>query len=86
MKEGATPGFNLFDLADRLRTRGWQVPAYTLPSDCQDQVIQRILVCHGVSVDLGMLLIDHIKDALEYFKKHPQASPLTHTEASGFSH
>jgi glutamate/tyrosine decarboxylase-like PLP-dependent enzyme len=27
MKPGAAPGFSLYDLADRLRTRGWQVPA-----------------------------------------------------------
>jgi glutamate decarboxylase len=86
MKDGASPGFNLFDLADRLRTRGWQVPAYSLPADCQEQVIQRILVRHGVSMDLGMLLIGHIRDALEYFKNHPQDTPLTPTEASGFHH
>ena len=29
-------GFNLFDLADRLRTHGWLVPAYTLPAELQD--------------------------------------------------
>jgi glutamate decarboxylase len=84
MKDGVTPGFSLYDLADRLRTRGWQVPAYSLPADCQEQVIQRILVRHGVSRDLGMLLIGHIRDALDYFSKHPQATPLTDEEASGF--
>ncbi|MEZ5502457.1 MAG: pyridoxal-dependent decarboxylase [Halioglobus sp.] len=86
LKEGVSPGFNLYDLADRLRTRGWQVPAYALPADCQGQVIQRILVRHGVSLDLGMLLVDHIRDALAYFRAHPQATPLTHEEASGFHH
>lgn len=86
MKDGVTPGFSLYDLADRLRTRGWQVPAYSLPADCQEQVIQRILVRHGVSHDLGMLLIGHIRDALEYFSKHPQSAPLTDEEASGFHH
>ena len=28
-RRGRGPGYTLFDLADRLRTRGWQVPAYT---------------------------------------------------------
>ena len=32
--EGSDPGFTLFDLADRLRVRGWQVPAYTLTGGC----------------------------------------------------
>jgi glutamate decarboxylase len=36
MKEGAEPGFSLYDLADRLRSRGWQVPAYALPANRQD--------------------------------------------------
>ena len=30
LAEGADPGYTLYDLADRLRIRGWQVPAYPL--------------------------------------------------------
>ena len=56
MKDGVDPGFSLYDLADRLRSRGWQVPAYSLPANRQDLSIQRILVRHGVSRDLGSLL------------------------------
>ena len=26
--------YTLYDLADRLRTRGWQVPAYAMPANC----------------------------------------------------
>jgi glutamate decarboxylase len=86
MKHGVQPGFSLYDMADRLRTRGWQVPAYTLPANCQDQAIQRILVRHGVSRDLGMLLIGDMKNALDYFKNRPQSVPLTDAEAGGFHH
>lgn len=86
MREGAEPGFSLFDLADRLRARGWQVPAYTLPAHCEDQAIQRILVRHGVSRDLGSLLLKDIKNALEYFASHPIQVPLDASEASGFHH
>jgi len=86
MKEGVDPGFSLYDLADRLRTRGWQVPAYSLPAHCQDLVVQRILVRHGVSRDLGSLLLDDIKHALDYFSQHPVQVPMSSTEASGFHH
>ena len=86
MREGAEPGFSLFDLADRLRARGWQVPAYTLPANCENQAIQRILVRHGVSRDLGSLLLKDIKNALEYFASHPIQVPLDASEASGFHH
>jgi glutamate decarboxylase len=40
--------FTLYDLSDRLRYHGWQVAAYSLPPNCQDVVVQRILVRHGV--------------------------------------
>jgi glutamate decarboxylase len=86
MKDGADPGFSLYDLADRLRSRGWQVPAYALPANVQDLSIQRILVRHGVSRDLGMLLVEDMKRAIEYFQQHPVHTQMTAAEASGFHH
>ena len=86
LKEGLKTSYTLFDLADRLRSRGWQVPAYTLPANCQDQAIQRILVRNGVSIDLCSLLISDMLAAVEYFKAHPIVKPLTEEEASGFHH
>jgi len=61
LKEGADPGFNLYDLADRLRARGWQVPAYSMPPDREDLVVQRIVVRNGVSRDLATLLLDDFR-------------------------
>jgi glutamate decarboxylase len=86
MKDGVDPGFSLYDFADRLRTRGWQVPAYSLPANVPDLSIQRILVRHGVSRDLGSLLVDDMKRALDYFKEHPVHAPMTAKDASGFHH
>lgn len=86
IKEGTNPGFSLFDFADRLRGRGWQVPAYSLPANRQDLAIQRILVRQGVSRDLGSLLVDDMKRTIAYFKKHPIQSQLTAGEATGFHH
>lgn len=86
IKPGVDPGFSLYDLADRLRTRGWQVPAYSLPPNEQDIVVQRILVRHGVSRDLGSLLLADMRQAIDYCVKHPQHAALTAEEASGFRH
>ncbi len=86
IRDGATPGYSLYDLADRLRTRGWQVPAYSLPPACDDRVVQRILVRHGVSRDLGTALVDDIRRAIDHFDKHPVGVHMTETEASGFHH
>jgi glutamate decarboxylase len=81
-----TQGYTLYDLADRLRSRGWQVPAYSLPAHCQDLVIQRILIRNGVSRDLASLLIEDMERCLDYFKKHPIEYPLTAEEATGYHH
>jgi len=69
-----------------LRVGGWQVPAYTLPANCQDQAIQRILLRNGVSLDLCTLLIDDMKAALAHIEAHPTRESLTSEEASGFHH
>ena len=86
LKPGVDPGFSLYDLADRLRARGWQVPAYSLPAHREQQVVQRILVRHGVSRDLATLLLGDIRNALLHFQRHPVHTPMSSEEASGFHH
>jgi len=77
------PGFTLYDLSDRLRARGWQVAAYSMPPHREDLVIMRILVRHGVSRDLGMMLVEDMKNAVAYFKDNPVTKPL---ESGGYHH
>ncbi|MEM1368974.1 MAG: glutamate decarboxylase [Cyanobacteria bacterium P01_H01_bin.15] len=81
-----THDYTLYDLSDRLRYRGWQVPAYSLPPDCEDMVVMRILVRHGVSKDLVTALLADIATALDYFNKHPISNPLTSEEATSYHH
>lgn len=64
-------GFSLYDLSDRVRMRGWQIASYPLPSNRQETIIQRIMIRHGVSRDMGSLLVDDIKRALAYFEQNP---------------
>ncbi len=86
IKDGVDPGFTLFDLTDRLRVRGWQVASYTLPSNCEDMVVQRVLIRHGFSRDMADLLLDDLKRAIDYFQKHPVSVPLSKEEGSSFHH
>jgi glutamate decarboxylase len=86
LAEGADPGFTLFDLADRLRVKGWQVPAYTLTGTASDIPVQRILVRQDVSHDLASLLLDDFKEAIAHFSKHPVTTSMTKEESGGFSH
>jgi glutamate decarboxylase len=84
--EGEDPGYTLFDLADRLRTQGWQVPAYTLTGSASDIAVQRILVRLGVSRDMASLLLDDFRDAVAHFSKHPVTVPMSKEESGGFNH
>lgn len=86
LKEGVEHGFTLFDLANRLRTRGWLVPAYTLPAYREDLAVQRILVRHGFSRDLASLFLDDYRDAVAHFDRHPVTTPLTEAEGGSFKH
>jgi glutamate decarboxylase len=77
--------FSLYDLADRLRYRGWQVCAYPLPG-LPDVIVQRALVRHGVSRDLARSLVDDIGRAIAWFHDHPVAQSISDTDGRGFHH
>ena len=86
IKEGEDPGYTLYDLADRMRVQGWQVPAYPLTGSVADISVQRILVRQGVSRDLSFLLLNDFRAAIDHFSKHPVTVAMTKEEAGGFSH
>jgi glutamate decarboxylase len=86
MSEGAEAGYSLFDLADRLRNRGWQVPAYTLTGDASHIAVQRVLVRQGVDRDLASLLLGDLKGSIGHFERHPVSVNMSPEEAGGFNH
>jgi glutamate decarboxylase len=86
MAPGRDPGYTLLDLADRLRVRGWQVPAYPLTGEVSDVVVQRVILRQGVSRDMVNLLMQDMGDAMGHLAKHPPSVPLSHAEAGAFNH
>ena len=77
-------GYTVFDLSERLRQRGWLVPAYTFPANLQDTAVLRIVVRNGFSHDLADLLYEAIARSLPRLRA--QRRPVRGPEASGFSH
>jgi glutamate decarboxylase len=86
LADGAHVDWNLYDLADRMRTRGWLVPAYSLPPDQQDLSIQRVLIRHGFSRDLGDELLADLRRNVRALEDHPPSRQLTEAEAGSSSH
>lgn len=79
--------WTLYDLADRLLMKGWQVPAYPLPADLEDVLVQRYVV----RADFGMnTAVDFMEDFNEALKELNQAHVLFHSKeehgAQGFTH
>jgi glutamate decarboxylase len=75
----------VFDVSERLRDRGWLVPAYTFPEDRQDLAALRIVIRNGVSRDLADLLLADLRRHVDYLGT--LSAPLPPTGAGeGFRH
>jgi len=79
-------GFNLYDITDKIRSRGWQIASYPLTGNAKDIVVQRVLIRHGFSRDMADLLIDDYKHCVEYFERNPLEHMMTQEDAAGFHH
>jgi glutamate decarboxylase len=88
LRDPADAGFTVFDLSDRLRQRGWLVPAYTLAEDMQDTAVLRIVVRNGFSMDLaGMLLADiQVQSTALAAHPHPHAPLIPGKAREAFAH
>ena len=76
--------FTVFDMSERLRDRGWLVPAYTLPANRQDLAVMRIVVKEGFSHDMADLLLADIRRHLDHFASQPGRTPKA--SGSSFKH
>jgi glutamate decarboxylase len=80
-------GYTLFDLSERLRQRGWLVPAYTLPADLEDTTVMRIVVRNGFTRDLAGMLLEDIRRQVGLLGAHPCGhAPLTPDAARSTFH
>jgi glutamate decarboxylase len=80
--KAGTP-YTVFDVSERLRMDGWQVPAYTMPEAATDVAVMRVVVREGFSYDLADDLADALKEATEYLSDNPPRVPKP---KAGFSH
>ena len=86
IRRGENLGFTLYDLASQLRLKGWQVPAYPMPANRGDLVVQRVLTRLGVSRDLAGLLLEDLQRAVKQLMKNPPSRSLTRMNAGGYNH
>ena len=57
--------FNAFHLSEKLRQKGWIVPAYTLPPNANEIAVLRMVVKESFSKDMVEMLFDDIMKSIE---------------------
>jgi glutamate decarboxylase len=79
--------YTVFDVSDRLRERGWLVPAYTFPENRQDLSVLRVVVRAGMHLEMADQLLDALRDKTERLEAltAPLPDELRST-ASAFAH
>jgi glutamate decarboxylase len=88
LRDPAAACYSVFDLSERLRQRGWLVPAYTFPANLTDTAVIRIVVRNGFSMDMANLLLDDLREqtaALEAVTTRP-APLLPGKPRNSFAH
>ncbi|MBB2976860.1 glutamate decarboxylase [Microbacterium endophyticum] len=75
LNDDYTDKWTLYDLSDRLRMRGWLIPAYPLPADLEEVIVQRIVVRADLSLDMAQKLMGDFRDEVAYLDGLPSAMP-----------
>lgn len=61
--------FSVFQLSEKLREKGWIVPAYTLPADAEDVAVLRIVVKENFGRDMVEMLLEDLMEAYDILEK-----------------
>ncbi|HVW18176.1 MAG TPA: glutamate decarboxylase, partial [Solirubrobacteraceae bacterium] len=75
-------GWTVYDVSERLRARGWIVPAYPMPTGMEDVHVLRVVVRNGLSRDMASLLVHDLRAVVGALRK---GTPTTESRA-GFHH
>jgi glutamate decarboxylase len=82
-----TRHYTVFDVSDRLRQRGWLVPAYTFPPNRQDLSVLRIVVRVGMTMEMADLLLEHLREQTDVLESLDDPLPAQRPDRrQAFSH
>ena len=77
--------FTAFDVSDKLRERGWLVPAYTFPKNREDLAVLRVVCRNGFSRDMADMFLTDLRRATDYLSNLSGPLP-TGKKTVAFSH
>jgi glutamate decarboxylase len=83
---GEVTNYTVFDVSDRLRERGWLVPAYTFPADRQDLSVLRIVVRSEMNHEMGDVLLRDLRTRTAELEALDGPLPRGRERVSAFAH
>jgi glutamate decarboxylase len=84
--EPQVKNWTVFQLSERLRTRGWLVPAYTMPPNCEQIAVLRFVLRAGFSRDMADQLLEDLQRAVDWFQRLPAPMPEPVEAEPAFHH
>ncbi len=79
--------YSVFDVSDRLRQRGWLVPAYAFPENRQDLSVLRIVVRAGMTMEMADFLLEHLAEQTKFLESLDAPMPEQEdAKRTAFSH
>jgi len=78
--------YTVFDVSDRLRERGWLVPAYSFPAQREDLSVLRIVIRAGMSQEMGDLLLRDLRSRTALLESLDAPLPKQRPQVAAFAH
>jgi glutamate decarboxylase len=78
--------YTVFDVSDRLRERGWLVPAYAFPANREDLSVLRIVVRAEMNHEMGDLLLRDLRTRTVELEALDGPLPRGREQVSAFAH
>jgi len=78
--------YTVYDVSAKMRERGWQVPAYSLPANLTDVSGLRVVVRNGFGRDLADLFLADLRAATDYLESLPARLPRDPSHTESFRH
>ncbi len=78
--------YTVYDVSAKMRERGWQVPAYSLPDNLTDVSGLRVVVRNGFSRDMAELFLADLAASTEFLESLSTKLPHDPSHTESFRH
>jgi glutamate decarboxylase len=78
--------FTVFQMSDKLRERGWIVPAYSLPADANEVEVLRVVIKENFSHDMADMLVADMQRFSKELREQCKVKPDRNNNSQNHKH